>query len=530
MSADAALGWPCPTADEMRAIDRDAIQKRGIPGRLLMETAGRAVARAIRREHPGLRRPLVLCGSGNNGGDGLVVARALQEGAADMRPRVVGFGDPARRSPETAANTVLWTQAGGELLQAPALDDLKTLLADSDAVVDALFGVGLARPVEGDLAQAVEAVNASRLPCIAVDVPSGLCSDTGRELGVAIRPTLVVTLGLPKLGLALRSLGAPVWVADIGLPDASVQGQVVRQEWVRPEAVARRLPARSLEGHKGRFGHVLVVAGSEGKSGAAALAARGALRAGAGLVTLACPRAVLPVLALQVTEAMTLPIGEADLPSFVGGETLERLVAEAALRDVVVVGPGIGTAAETTRCIRDLLRRSDRPAVVDADGLNAFGADLEALAHRAPRVLTPHPGEAARLLGCAAAEIQRDRAAAARLLARRSGAVVVLKGARSVIADPDGRLWINPSGGPGLASGGTGDVLAGVIGGLLAQGILARDAAIVGTYLHGRAGEARPVGLLAREVADGIPVVWQELRAASSSAHDDASLVRLPGS
>jgi len=525
-----ALGWPCPTADQMRAIDRDAIEKRGIPARLLMENAGRAVAQAIRRRYPHVERPLVLCGSGNNGGDGLVVARALHESDSRIEPCVVTYGSAQNRSRETAANLELWLQGRGPVVHAPSGERLRELLGAADLVVDALFGVGLSRPIEGEIADAIAAANEALAPRVAIDVPSGLCSDSGRTLGARMEADLIVTLGLPKLGLALRPLpDCALWIADIGFPRDSRDAIRVPQWWLTPDAVARRLPERPIDGHKGTFGHVLIVAGSEGKTGAAALSARGALRAGAGLVTVATPRATQPILAMQLLEAMTFPLRDVG-EGIVKEGVVPELLAQLATRDVLVIGPGLGTAATTALCVRHLLAQTDRPAVVDADALNSFEGDPESLRGPGPRILTPHPGEAARLLRCSVPELQDQRADAARTLAARSEAFVVLKGARSLIAAPDGRLVINPTGGPGLASGGSGDVLSGVLGALIAQGLDAFDAAVVGTYLHGRAGELRSVGLLAHEVADRIPRVWQELLRSSESARDGGPLVPLHGS
>ena len=518
--------WACPTAAEMREIDRDAIEKRGLPARLLMENAGRALARAVRARFPDARRPLVVCGTGNNGGDGFVVARALAA-EASIRPTVVSLGDAARHSRETRENFELLVRSEHAILETADPAAIRSCAAQADLLIDAVFGVGLSRPVEGALRALLELLATLPVPKVAVDVPSGVSSDTGRALGAELPADLVVTFGFPKLGLALRPLAAEVWVAEIGLPRASLAAVSVRQWMLRPEGAAALLPARPLEGHKGTFGHLLVVAGSEGKSGAAALAAHAALRSGAGLVTLAVPRSVYPILAVKLSEAMTLPLED-------GGRgvllepALEELLREARARDALVVGPGLGRDASTARAVRGLLAAFAGPALVDADALNAFEGRPEELRGAGPRVLTPHPGEAARLLGCGTPEIQEDRAAAARELARRTQACVLLKGARSVIATPGGVLLINPSGGPALAAGGSGDVLSGAIGALLAQGLEPLDAAALGAYLHGRAGEGALVGRLASEVADGIPHAWHALAQRSGDSHEPADLRPFP--
>jgi len=499
-----ADGWPCPTGDEMRAIDADAIERLGIPARTLMESAGRAVAEAVARFYPLHRRVLVVCGSGNNGGDGYVVARALAEQHRGVSARVLEAVPVARQSPESKANRELLGAAGVALVAGgPAA--LGAALAESDLVVDAVFGVGLARPVAGELAGLFEAISHGGLPIVSVDLASGTSSETGVALGAALEPDLVVTIGLPKLGLALVPGRARVVVADIGFPRESVERAGVRQYLLTRAAARGLLPARPLDAHKGSFGHVLVAGGSLGKTGAALLAARGALRAGAGLVSLAAPRALVPIYAAQLAEVMCVLVDD-------GEAGLAALVGEANARDALVVGPGLGQEPGAARLARALATQIRVASVVDADGLNAFAGDLAGLRSAAPRVLTPHPGEAARLLGRDTAAVQADRAGAARELAARSGAVAVLKGARTVVARPDGRISINPTGGPGLAAGGSGDVLAGLVGALLARGLAAWDAARLGVWLHGAAGDLGPTqGGLASELADRLPAAWQAL-------------------
>ncbi|HXZ86173.1 MAG TPA: NAD(P)H-hydrate dehydratase, partial [Myxococcota bacterium] len=477
-------GWPCPTGAEMRAIDADTIDRLGVPGRTLMEAAGRAVAEAVARLYPDRRRVLVVCGSGNNGGDGYVVARALVEQGRGVVPRVFEVGRFERQSPEPKANRDLLHAARVEIVAERSASALAAALAASDLVVDAVFGVGLTRPVEGEIAGALEALGRSGLPLVSVDLPSGVSSDTGLPLGAALEPECVVTLGLPKLGLALVPCRARVLVADIGLARESIERVAPRQHLLTRGAARALLPARPLAAHKGSFGHVLVVGGALGKTGAALLAAQGALRAGVGLCTLAAPRALAPIFATRLVEAMCLVLDDAGSGELAPAHA-DALVAEAARRDALVLGPGLGLGEGARQLARALATRISVAAVVDADALSAFAGEPEGLRSTAGRVLTPHPGEAARLLGTTSAEIQADRASAARALAQRAGAVVVLKGARSVVAHPEGLISINPSGGPGLAAGGSGDVLAGALGALLARGLPPWDAARLGVYLHG---------------------------------------------
>ena len=513
MTAD-PRGWPCPTADEMRAVDADAISRLGIPARTLMEAAGRAVADAIASHYPWSRRPLVACGPGNNGGDGYVVARLLGEQGRGVGPRVLELSQLARQSPESKANRDLCAAAGVEIRS--GADAAAAALSDRDLVVDALFGVGLSRPVTGEAAALLGALAGAGLPIVSVDIASGQSSDTGLPLGFALEPALTVALGLPKLGQALVPVAARVLVADIGFPAESVARAGIRAHLLTRAAARALLPPRPATGHKGTFGHALVVGGSLGKTGAALLSALGALRSGVGLVSIAAPRALVPVYAAQLAEAMCVPLPDGGSGELAASHSAE-LLREAAARDALVLGPGLGQAQGAAALARALATGAAVPAVVDADALNAFAGELESLRARAPRVLTPHPGEAARLLGRDTAAVQADRAGAARALAARAQAVVVLKGARTVVAGPEGELSINPTGGPGLAAGGSGDVLAGVLAALLARGLSAWDAARLGVYLHGLAGDLGPLqGGLASELAGRIPAAWRQLAEAES--------------
>jgi NAD(P)H-hydrate epimerase len=511
--------WPLVGAAEMRALDRYTIETLGVPGELLMECAGRALASRALAERARGAGVLVVCGAGNNGGDGLVAARHLHlEGVA---VRVLLAGDPARLRGDAAAN---WrrAQAAGVPLAAPrARPEPGTL------IVDALFGTGLDRAVEGEAAALIRRINQARPACrvLAVDVPSGLDADTGQVLGVAVEADATLTLGLPKLGLALepgRSRAGRIHVARIGIADAApAPGAASRAELWTAAGAGARLPERPPDGHKGTFGHVLVAAGSQGKSGAAALAAAGAARGGAGLVTIACPEGLNPILEVKCTEAMTAPVAETAGQAFAAGAE-KALVDLAHGRDAVVLGPGIGRADETLALVRRFAVRCERPLVLDADALLAFADEPGALAaRRAPTIVTPHPGEAAALLGATPARLNADRPAAARRLAAETGAVVVLKGAATVTAAADGRLAVNPTGGPLLATGGTGDVLAGLVGGLLGQGLAAFEAAALAVFAHGAAADALAArrgaaGALAGEVADALPDALRALRDAAA--------------
>jgi NAD(P)H-hydrate epimerase len=389
-------------------------------------------------------------------------------------------------------------------------------------LVDAVFGTGLSRDVEGQPAASIERMAAARarggVRVLAVDVPSGLCADTGQVRGIAVRADATLTLGLPKLGLALepgRSHAGRVRVARIGIADEAPGTAARARLWTRAGA-RERLPDRPAHGHKGTFGHALVVAGSEGKTGAAALAAEGAARIGAGLVTIGCPAGVNDVLEVKCTEAMTAPLPDTEGRALAASAEA-AIVDLAASRDAVGLGPGIGRDPETLGLVRALAKALEVPLALDADALAAFAGDPALLASRgAPTVLTPHPGEAGALLGMEPAAVNRDRPAAARELARRTGCVVLLKGAATVTADGDS-LVVNPTGGPLLGSGGTGDVLLGLVTGLLAQGMDAGPAAALAAWIHGftadrlstRLGDA---GLLAGELAAAVPEAVAALR------------------
>jgi ADP-dependent NAD(P)H-hydrate dehydratase / NAD(P)H-hydrate epimerase len=505
----------------MRALDRHTIERLGVPGELLMENAGRALAEAALA----LREPdapvFVVCGAGNNGGDGLVAARLLH--AVGVPVRVAFTVDPATLQGDAAANRARAERVGVSFESGPLR------LPAAGVVIDAIFGTGLARDVSGSAAGAITAINAARdagrgaLRVLAVDLPSGLDADTGQERGACVQADVTLTLGLPKLGLCLepgRSRAGRIQVARIGIADDAPGESAGAWLWTRAGAAAQ-LPARPAAGHKGSFGHALLVAGSEGKTGAAVLAAHGAARIGAGLVTLGCPAGLHDLLAAKLTEAMTAPLPDTQARALAASAE-PGVLALAATRDAVGLGPGIGRDAETLGLVRALAKRIERPLALDADALFAFQGELALLSgRRAETVLTPHPGEAAALLGITAVDVNRDRPAAARRLASETGACVLLKGAATLAAAPDGRLIVNPTGGPALATGGTGDVLLGMVTGLLAQGMPAFEAAALAAFVHGAAADAWSAragnaGLLAGELAAAVPRTLAQLRAESA--------------
>ncbi len=504
------------TAAEMREIDRRAMEEFGIPGVVLMENAGLSVVRAVRRA--GGRRVLILCGPGNNGGDGLVAARHL------YREKEVGVwlaAPPESYRGDALINLNILGKLGHPLQVLSGRDDLRRLASDlarADLVVDALLGTGTARAVTGMLSEAIGLVNDCGVPVLAVDIPSGVCADSGRILGIAVRAAKTVTFGLPKRGLFLfpgAACAGETEVADIGLPPALLSGHGLRL--LTAEEVRVKLPKRPPDAHKGTFGTVLLVAGSAGMAGAAVLAARGALRGGAGLVTVAAPFSAQRAVAGLVPEATTLPLPENSRGSL-GVEALPLLRERWRHSSVLAVGPGLTASAEVAEVLSGLLKECQLPVVLDADALNVLAAYPHIMSARgAPAVITPHPGEAGRLLGIPASEIQSDRVAAARRLAERFNCTAVLKGAYTLIAAPGGGVALNPTGNSGMATGGSGDVLTGLLAALLAAGMAVTAAAEAAAWLHGLAGdEAAAVlgqdALTAGDLADYLPRAWQKTR------------------
>ena len=479
------------TVREIRDLDRRAIEETGIPGLVLMENAALAVADAIGERFAAAEHVGILCGPGNNGADGLAVARQLDARGYRVTVLQAAFGREA--SADARAQRAILAALGVEVtdLAAGAGPASLAALGGADVVVDALFGSGLSRPLEGDAARLCEALSALGPPVVAVDLPSGLDGDRGQPIGPHVRATLTVTFAAPKPALVLPpacdSCGELV-VGDLGhrLDEGGGPGAL---HLLVGEELARTIVPREPDAHKGSYGHVLIVAGSRGKGGAAVLAARASVTGGAGLTTVAAPAELLPALVVACPEAMGVALAGGP-EGAIGEGDVDRLLAAAEERTTVAVGPGLGRAPGTAAAIRRFVAAVERPLVLDADGLDAFAGRLDELAgRRAPSVLTPHPGELGKLLGRPAAEIQAARLESAREAARRSGAVVVLKGRRSVIATPDGEAWVNPTGNPGMASGGSGDVLTGLLAARLAQGEEAAHASCLAVYWHGAAGD-----------------------------------------
>jgi NAD(P)H-hydrate epimerase len=534
------------TASQMREVDRITTERYSVPSLQLMENAGAAIAEYFWTAYPDLqaRDVVILCGKGNNGGDGLVVARRLRE--RGVAPQVILFADPSSVSGDAAANLKSWQQQMGQLrviTGASEWESARAVVAEADLVVDALLGTGLKGPVEGLLAQVIEDVNAAaaqsraragarRLHVVAVDMPSGLPSDGQDFGGPVIEAEATVTLTAPKVGQLVSPRAectGKLIVREIGTPPALLaDNDRVTMHWIEPGEF-RGLPlVRRRDAHKGNFGHALIAAGSVGKSGAAVLAGRSALRAGAGLVTVLTSQEALPIIAAGMPEFMTAPL----VPTRPGTTKMRALAGVltelAEGKSVLAMGPGLGTAPETQKWIRLVSANTNLPLILDADALNAFaGAKPDELRKRKTPLLalTPHPGEMARLLGVKSADVQLRRVEIACEAAARWNVFVILKGFHTILATPGGRTFVNTTGNPGLAKGGSGDVLTGILAGLTAEFSTQpwERTLALGIYLHGLAADlaAARVGeipLLATDVIEALPAAFAALAEEGGSA------------
>jgi NAD(P)H-hydrate epimerase len=511
------------TAEDMRKIDELAVKEQSQSILGLMEKAGAAVVKALEETWGDLEDKTVglLCGKGNNGGDGLVVARLLKRKKVSVVVVLLGeaedlFGEPLQQVQKVKAAKVPIIP----LTNADGLKTIRMALEECDLLVDALFGTGLSRPMDGVCRDLVQMVKTLGKPIVAVDIPSGLSADFGSPLGEALPAQLTVTFGLAKVGF-YTPIGSTytgrVMVDDIGFPEALLAAPFLKHEITELSMVQRSLPKYDENTHKGTRGRVIIVAGATGLTGAAALSAYGAQRIGAGLVTVACPESLIPILSVKLTESMTAPVPEVE-GGFLSLKATGRILHLTTNVNSIVIGPGIGRHRETGQLLRELLTKLTVPMVVDADALNLLGGQLDIFkALRAPAVLTPHPGEAAWLLKTTINEVEQNRVKVAKHIAQGYNVTVVLKGRFTVIANPQGDVRINPTGNRGLATGGTGDVLSGIIGGLLAQRLSPFDAATTGVYIHGLAGEKAsrrlgPDGLLAGDLLPYLPRLLRQLR------------------
>ncbi|MBV9769131.1 MAG: NAD(P)H-hydrate dehydratase [Bryobacterales bacterium] len=506
------------TAAQMRDVDRRTAEL-GIPNIILMENAGQRVVEFLEREYAPLakQRIVVVCGKGNNGGDGLVVARQLFTRVKPEWLRVVLAGDPEQMRGDALQNYRM-LRAVGCYIWPQVTDEMRT----ATLVIDALLGTGLDGPAKDQAAEMIEAINRRFVlaEVVAVDVPSGVASDSGEVSGEAVRARHTVTFTAPKPCLVLSpacELAGKVHVAQIGSPPELYEGDPsIVLSVSSPMEFRAMFQPRVSESNKGLYGHVLVIAGARGKTGAAAMAGIAGLRMGAGLVTVASAASAISAIASYAPEIMTEPLAETDAGSIaMRAPDDPALAAITEKKTVIAIGPGMGHHPDTVQFIRRFVQESTTPMVVDADALNALSE--QRLQFKGPRIFTPHPGEMSRLSGKTIAEIQADRIGHARAFATEHGVYLVLKGNRSVIAFPDGPVWINPTGSPSMATGGTGDVLTGMIAGLLAQfPQQLENALLAAVYLHGRAGElgAQEIGekaLMATDLFDFLPEAMREI-------------------
>ena len=506
------------TAAEMREIDRATSQRFGVPSLTLMENAGTAVAEFVVSQYPSAERIGVICGKGNNGGDGFVAARKLK--AAGREVRVVLLAEPAELRGDAAEMFARLPVApvivrNGEELKR---EDARAVF-ESEVLLDAILGTGFRPPVSGLYAEAIRLLNASSAPVVAVDIPSGADADVmGEQTGAVARADAVVTFTAPRPAHIFgRLTDGPTLIAPIGSPDDAIVSSL-QLNLIAPHEIAPLIGPRPLAANKGSFGHVLVIGGSVGKAGSVAMAGMAALRTGAGLSTVATPKSVLATVAGFHPEVMTEPLDETDAGT-ISTRASERLDALMKGMTVLAVGPGISRNPETSEFVRSLVVKTKTPLVLDADGLNAFEDRADELNGKGRTlVITPHPGEMARLTGLTITAVQRDRINVARTFAREHELIVVLKGHRTLIAQPDGTIWVNATGNPGMATGGTGDILTGMVAGLIAQNPeRIAEAVIAAVHLHGLAGDVarESMGehsLVATDLVKALPEAFRRVR------------------
>jgi NAD(P)H-hydrate epimerase len=510
------------TAEEMRYIERTAMDTFGLPGAILMENAGAGVARAVEETLGTLRekKVCIFSGHGNNGGDGYVAARYIHNAGAKVKIFVLDKAEQIKGDAKLHFDVVRKMEIDIIEVQSDRdWDKVRLALLFADGVVDALLGTGFRGAIRDHYAEIMTLINNSQKPVISVDLPSGLHADTGFVGGYCIKALKTITFGLPKPGLLSypgTEYVGKLEVVDIGLPAQLLEDVEIKQNLITEQMVRQCIPPRPGDTHKGDNGHIAVIAGSEGLTGAAVLASYGALRSGGGLVTLGIAQSLHDIMEMKCTEVMTrsLPEDTRGVLSLAAQEHIREMAQKA---DVLLIGPGLSTCGDITQLVQNLVQCISIPMVIDADGLNALAKNMDILEQAAcALVFTPHPGEMARLAKIPLNDVQANRMEVARTYAQRWGATVVLKGARTVIATPDGQVYTNTTGNPVLATGGTGDVLAGLIAGFIGQGMTPENAAVAAVYIHGRtadtlARQAGERGILAGELLSVIPQVIKEI-------------------
>ncbi len=503
------------TVEEMRELDRRAITQYGIPDHVLMENAGEAAYYVILREF-GIRDRefAVICGLGNNGGDGFVVARKIHSSGG--RARVLVLGDPEKYGDTSRTHFEMLVKSGVPISEQPSVDEVAEAIEECDAVVDAIFGTGITRDVEGRYREIIERINLSEKTVFSIDIPSGVDGNNGMVRGAAVRADATVTFGLPKRGNLLypgAELGGNLFVTHISFPPQLQADEEIMAAINEPPP----LPRRSEYGHKGSYGDALFIAGAAGYIGAPAFAALSMLKAGGGYARLAAPRSVIPAIAALAGEVVFAPQQETSGGSLASSAADDLLQLSREV-DFAVIGPGLSLAEETQKLVRELALKIEKPLLIDGDGLTAVSADPATVRKRkGATVLTPHVGEMSRISGTSIEEILDDPFGAVQTVARDIGAIVVLKGAHSLIGLPDGRVWINTSGNSGMASAGSGDVLTGTIAAMHGLGLPLEGAVRAGVFLHGLAGDVAardvgPDGITARDILESLPEATRSYR------------------
>jgi NAD(P)H-hydrate epimerase len=508
------------TSNIMQKIDRETINSCGIPGIVLMENAGRGAVDTIFRYFQNIESISVIAGKGNNGGDGFVIARHMVN--RGVRASVYLLSEIEKIRGDAQINLDIIKKMGIPVISILNIDELlkeKENINKSSIVIDAIFGTGLSYEVKGFYREVIDFINSLNKTVVSVDIPSGLDANTGYPLGISMHADLTVTFGLPKIGQLIypgAELVGKLEIVDISIPKYIIEKEYIDTNLITYEDIKKKIKKRAPNIHKGNCGHTIVIAGSTGKTGAAVMASESAMRVGAGLVTLCIPKSSYNIVESKLTEVMTEPLPDNNDGTF-NYSSIDRIIDLTNDKDIVIIGPGLSVNGDTKRIVGEVIKSIDLPIVIDADGINIIAENPDILLKKKNEiVLTPHPGEMARLIKKDTRAVQRDRIGIAKEFGKKYGVYLVLKGARTIIADPQSNVYINPTGNPGMASGGMGDVLTGMIGGFISQGYNILDSSILGVFIHGMSGdrvaeEKGELGLVATDVINNIPLTIKEL-------------------
>lgn len=500
------------TSTEMANIDRLTIEQYGVHSLVLMERAALSVAKHIMEFNP--ENVIVLAGPGNNGGDGIALGRILKNKIKNIR--IFQLFPEEKLSQDCKIQLDIAKKFGVEVKERYPQEEE---IFKADIIVDAIFGTGLKKPIEGEFAEFIKKLNIIEKKILSVDIPSGVSSDTGEILGVALKSKITVTFGLPKTGHLLypgRDYVGKLYIEDIGFPKELIESEDLKISTIDKDFACSLIPPRPYYSHKGRYGHVLVIAGSTGKTGAALITAKSALRTGSGLVTIAVPVALKIVFQSKALEEMILPL--ACTAHTLSKEALPEIMSFLNERaNSVAFGPGVGVNEHIEAILKELILKSPCPMVIDADGITVLSKIKDTLKDASSEiVLTPHPGELSRLINISIKEIEKKRIDIAKNTAKEMNVTVVLKGVPTVIANPEGKIYINTTGNPGMATGGSGDVLTGIIASFIGQGLSPFDASLLGVYIHGLSADIAVTlkgfhGLIAGDIIDALPIAFIEL-------------------